>query len=98
MLPIITAKKLKRMGVIAFLIVLGLGSLIPSSAFGQKQNRANECGAECRQDLSRAAATMARFHQEKVGLADEFTSTFDCVSVPNVGVKDVDYINSACTV
>jgi hypothetical protein len=93
MLPIITVKKLKRIGFIAFLIVLGLGSLLPSNAFGQKQNRADECNAQCQQDLAKTAAATARYHQEESALADGFITTQECLSVPNLGAMGVHYIN-----
>lgn len=52
-----------------------------------------DCTGECQEQLARAKAATAQYHNEAKALEDGFISTFHCVEAPGLGAMGIHYIN-----
>ena len=80
--------------VVALLSLLSVGlssGFRPAAKAGARPS--DECSRECQEQLARARAATAKYHNEPKALEDGFVSTYECVSVPSLGAMGVHYIN-----
>ena len=82
------------MVVVMLAVVLGAGTISKRTAHATMPN-SRECDDECQEELTKARAATAQYHNEGKALADGFISTFQCVQVPTLGAMGVHYINPA---
>jgi hypothetical protein len=86
----------KRSGfVVALALVINCFSA--TAALPQRTSNANDCDAQCRQELAQATAATAGYHRESAALMDGFLRTEECVSAPGLGGMGIHYINVART-
>ena len=67
--------------------------LLLKSSAQAKAASGSDCTGECQEQLARAKAATARYHNEAKALEDGFISTFQCVEAPGLGAMGVHYIN-----
>ena len=83
----------KRGGLVATALALVINCFSVTAALAQKTSSSNECDAQCRQELTQAAAATARYHRESAALAEGFIATEECASVPGLGGMGIHYLN-----
>lgn len=87
----------KRGSLAGAALALVINCFSATVALAQENSGGNECDAECRRELARAAAATARYHRDSVALMDGFVNTGECASVPGLGGMGVHFLNPART-
>ena len=87
----------KRSGFVVAALALVINCFSATATLAQKTSNANECDAQCRQELAQAAVATAGYHRESAALMDGFLRTDECVSAPDLGGMGIHYINVART-
>lgn len=84
-------KRLLLVVTLSSLLSFGLISTFKPSV--QAKASSDECPKACQEELTRAKAATASYHNESEALEDGFVSTFECVQAPGLGAMGVHYIN-----
>jgi hypothetical protein len=85
------AKKLALALALLSLMSFGTASVLKSAQ--AMAGSGGDCTAECQEQLARAKAATAAYHNESKALEDGFISTYECVEAPGLGAMGVHYVN-----